>query len=157
MEEVRCNQCGTPVNEPRDLPSETRKPCPECGSLTRRFGVTLEAIQLQVPGFAVEPRFGTPTVVAHAGVAEGTGAAHDATVRIEEGPITRPTIATYKVELRWDAPTKSGESTMLSAWVNDEMVQAGMQRGDCFGLLMDLADEAGILPPWSDDEDEQGD
>jgi hypothetical protein len=43
---------------------------------------------------------------------------------------------------------------MLGAWVNGDLVQAGMQQGDCFGLLMDLADEPGILPPWADDEDD---
>jgi hypothetical protein len=116
--------------------------------------VTLEAIQIQVPVLDAQPTFGTPSVVVHAGGARGIGTAYDATSRIEEGPLTRPTIATYTVVLRWDAPTGAGESTMLSAWVDGNMVQAGMQQGDCFGLLMEVADESGILPPWSEDEDE---
>lgn len=35
MSNVQCGQCKTPLNEPSDLPTEERPPCPECGSLSR--------------------------------------------------------------------------------------------------------------------------
>ena len=68
----------------------------------------------------------------------------------EPEPAVRETIGMYVVELRWDAPTTPDESTTLSAWVDGECVQMGMQQGDDFGLLMELADDGSILPPWSD-------
>jgi hypothetical protein len=40
---VQCGQCGESLDESSSLPSESRQPCPNCGSLTRRFGVALSA------------------------------------------------------------------------------------------------------------------
>lgn len=39
---VFCNNCGTPIrNEPANGDPAQRKPCPKCGSLSRRFDVSL--------------------------------------------------------------------------------------------------------------------
>ena len=39
---VACNQCGTPLDEDSGLEPERRKPCPVCGSKTRRFSRHVE-------------------------------------------------------------------------------------------------------------------
>jgi len=38
---IFCNNCKTPLNEKSNLPSELRKPCPKCGSLSRLFKVSI--------------------------------------------------------------------------------------------------------------------
>ncbi len=42
---VRCGNpsCGRVLDEPENLPSEERQPCPTCGSRTRLYSQTLEA------------------------------------------------------------------------------------------------------------------
>jgi hypothetical protein len=41
MDAVHCQACGAELNEDRALLPEQRSPCPECGSMARRFTVEL--------------------------------------------------------------------------------------------------------------------
>jgi len=44
---VRCGQCGKELDESFSLPVAERSPCPDCGSSTRQFAVTInETIEL---------------------------------------------------------------------------------------------------------------
>ena len=55
---VACNECGSPLDEPGDLPAEQRERCPKCGSLSRSFSVKLEGgVQLR-GGLALKARGG---------------------------------------------------------------------------------------------------
>lgn len=38
-----CAGCGGPIDEPTDLPTEERRPCPSCGSLARAFTGRVES------------------------------------------------------------------------------------------------------------------
>jgi hypothetical protein len=66
------------------LPDQ-RSPCPSCGSLARRFEKTLtgsaRVARAQPATLTVTAHDATVDVQAHAGVAEGTGQAFDATVQ----------------------------------------------------------------------------
>ena len=42
MTVVKCNDCGTILDEPSDTPAGERTPCPSCGSKARLFEVKLE-------------------------------------------------------------------------------------------------------------------
>src|SRR5947207_33599 len=42
--ETSCGNCGLPLNERADLPSEDRQPCRGCGSLKRLRGVVMTAV-----------------------------------------------------------------------------------------------------------------
>jgi hypothetical protein len=35
VEKVRCGMCKSVLDEPQNVPSDARHPCPECGSLSR--------------------------------------------------------------------------------------------------------------------------
>jgi hypothetical protein len=39
--EVHCGECRRPLDEPADLPSDHRQPCPNCGSATRLVKVAV--------------------------------------------------------------------------------------------------------------------
>src|SRR5437870_4900883 len=36
---VACGNCGTTLIEPPSMPADQRQPCPECGSVSRRYEV----------------------------------------------------------------------------------------------------------------------
>src|SRR4029077_20872130 len=46
---VFCGGCGSPLDQPPNLPVEERTPCPICGSMCRRISVTCTG-QLKVTG-----------------------------------------------------------------------------------------------------------
>ena len=71
-------------------------------------------------------------------------------------PPQRETVAQHTCELVWDAPSDDDGATMLRAVVDGKVTELAVQRGDDFGLLMELADMpgAGILPPWGEVEDD---
>jgi restriction system protein len=50
---VACNQCGTELDEDSGVEPEKRKPCPVCGSISRRFSLQVEAGHLRLEGSAV--------------------------------------------------------------------------------------------------------
>jgi hypothetical protein len=39
---VQCNQCGQSLDEPTNLDPAKRKPCPNCGSLSRKINVSVD-------------------------------------------------------------------------------------------------------------------
>src|SRR4051812_19076976 len=98
---------------------------------------------------------GTPAISPHAQTATGTATAFDASVEVvESGPITKPTLAPYELTLRWTRPVGPDGFTMLAIWRGDDFLTGGLNEGDEFGLLMELADDPGVLPGWDDDEDD---
>jgi hypothetical protein len=72
MDAIFCNDCGARLDEAPTLLPAQRPPCPSCGSLARRFEITV----------GTEAR---ASIQAHAQVAQGVGEAFDATVRTEPG------------------------------------------------------------------------
>jgi restriction system protein len=57
MSDVFCNSCGISIEEPRDLKADERKPCPKCGSRSRRYSVSSEI------AISVETRLEVGTVI----------------------------------------------------------------------------------------------
>lgn len=53
---VRCGNCGRELAESSSLPSDQRKPCPDCGSTARRFDVHLNAVVRLAATLALEVR-----------------------------------------------------------------------------------------------------
>jgi hypothetical protein len=49
VSEVQCGKCGRVLEESADTPHDLRKPCPNCGSPTRQFNVTVTA-KLELSG-----------------------------------------------------------------------------------------------------------
>jgi hypothetical protein len=97
----------------------------------------------------------TGTVV-HVETIKATGTAYDPTIVTTSGPIERAiTTKQHLCEMVWDAPTEDGAPSMLRVYVVGELVDAAFQASDSFGLLMELADDGAILPPWTDDEEEE--
>lgn len=41
MEGIACTECGAPLDEPPSLPTDQRKPCPNCGSMARTINVSV--------------------------------------------------------------------------------------------------------------------
>jgi hypothetical protein len=39
---VACGKCGRSLDDQQSIPVEQRQPCPDCGSITRQFRVTVE-------------------------------------------------------------------------------------------------------------------
>ena len=147
MSAVTCNTCGAEVDEASGLPLEERKPCPTCGGMTRMIevGATI----------SISTAASATGIVVHAETIKATGTAHDPTIVTTSGPIERAvTTKQHLCELIWDAPTEDGAPSMLRVYVGGELVDTAFQAGDSFGLLMELADDGAILPPWADREDE---
>jgi hypothetical protein len=40
---AQCAECGEQLSDPQYLATENREPCPKCGALGRKFGITLSA------------------------------------------------------------------------------------------------------------------
>ena len=51
MDDTSCNNCGTPItSEPPNGDPVQRKPCPQCGSMARRFSLHAEPGNLSLGG-----------------------------------------------------------------------------------------------------------
>jgi len=51
---VRCGECGAELDEKTDIPVEDRRPCPKCGSLARRFELSLSGVVKVTGSLALE-------------------------------------------------------------------------------------------------------
>jgi len=51
---VRCGECGVGLDERTDLPFEDRVPCSECGSVARRFELSLSGVVKVTGSLALE-------------------------------------------------------------------------------------------------------
>lgn len=47
---VKCGNCDHRLHEPPSLPSHEREPCPECGSISRRFEFRVEPAVFRIVG-----------------------------------------------------------------------------------------------------------
>ncbi len=56
---VKCRDCNATLEEPFDLPSESRGPCLECGSIARRFEVTVSETATFHEQIGIKARHGT--------------------------------------------------------------------------------------------------
>jgi hypothetical protein len=88
MDGIYCNDCGTELDEAPTLLPDQRPPCPQCGSLGRRFEQDItDRIALSDGGTATDAlsvtRTDGSTTNVHAQTATMTITAHDATVRTE--------------------------------------------------------------------------
>jgi hypothetical protein len=121
MDGIFCNNCGAELDEAPTLLPEQRPPCPNCGSLARRFERTIsDSITIRPADIVSSQTLETPTLVvqaqpaevtftahdAEAQTAEGTGTAYDATVRITDhlvvaGRYVRWTQLTGKPDAVW--------------------------------------------------------
>lgn len=85
MDGIYCNNCGAKLDEAPTLLPEQRPPCPNCGSLARRFQQTVGSNFFRLPGEQPITIVRTgPDLRAEAQTATGTGTAYDAKVRVTE-------------------------------------------------------------------------
>lgn len=50
MVDASCGQCGTKIDEEYNVAPQDRKPCPNCGSTTRNYSVSLQATSFVATG-----------------------------------------------------------------------------------------------------------
>jgi hypothetical protein len=141
MSNIFCNDCGAELDEAPTLLPQQRPPCPNCGSLARRFEQTVGSNFFRLPGEQPVTVVRTsPDVRAHAQTAMGTGEALPPTVHVEEPRGGRAT-----GEQRTDA---SGPAVRAPRRITDHLVVMGRSvwwthLTEDGGWMVQVVDEAG--------------
>jgi hypothetical protein len=138
LDGIFCNNCGAKLDEAPTLLPDQRPPCPQCGSLARRFEQTITGsatiARAEPATLSFTAHDATVGVQAHAGVAEGVGEAFDATVNAHGIP----------------SADHMGDATVIRGprIIRDDLVVQGRslwwtQLTEDGGWLLQVVDEAG--------------